>query len=308
MEDNSINSEKNYNKESMNFPASFINPLRNSKKKLKNINNEINNKQSFETFEDFILKMNNEENYGNSIINNENFQEDNQSLKLVNNPFFNKNFEIRSEKQEKKKKIAGLGRKKKDSLEKGIHNKYTSDNLIRKCKAVMINIIGNFINKKIFEIYRNEFAYTKKRKRLMKMNQFQIVNSNIKFNQTFLNKTLNEIFSEKLSSRCTTFNKDHNKKLIQELINDKDEIKRRYFNDLFSLTFLDCIRHLRGSRTIKILEDLQDYDEVCQNLNGDDDYKETFRCYIDNYEDILDKKRARKPQKNRRNGKGNSKH
>ena len=299
MDENSVNSEKNSNKESTNFPALSASIHKKAKKKNKKFpNKDINNKFVIDNFDEHLLKLNNEENYGNSI-NNENFQEDNQILKLVNYPFNNKNFEVISGKTEKKNK-SGFGRKKKDSSEKGNHNKYTSDNLIRKCKAVMIQILSNLINKKISSFYKNDLAFSQKRKRLMKMNQFQIVNSHIEFNKSFIYKTLKEIFSQNLSTRCTTYSKDHNKKLINELLSEEDETKKNFFEEIFSLTFLDCIEHLRGSKKFHCLKNLQKYDDICEKLNGDDDYKETFRCYIDNFEIILNKKRARNPPKNKK--------
>ena len=160
----------------------------------------------------------------NFLINE--IQDDNQSSKLVNNSFLNKNFEFLLEKHDKKRRNNNLGRKRKNSSEKGAHNKYTSDNLIRKCKAVMINILSNLINKKISENYNDELPFQNKKRKLMKMHQYQIVNSNIKYNQLFLNKTLKEIFSENLSTRCTTFPQEHNKDLVNDLLNEKDLKKK----------------------------------------------------------------------------------
>ena len=142
----------------------------------------------------------------------------------------------------------------------------------------------------------------------MKMNQSQIINSRVKYNQSFLYKTLKEIFSENLSLRCSKYKIDHNKNLINELLNEKDKIKQIFFNDLFSLTFLDCINHFRGSKNIYCLEGLPNYNEICQNLNGDDDYKESFKCYIDNFENIIKNKKSRKSNKDANNKKNNLEH
>ena len=97
------------------------------------------------------------------------------------------------------------GRKKKNSYETGNHNKYTSDNIIRKCKTVLINVLFNFINKKIKDIYKKSLENSSNTKKLMKMNQSQIINSRVKYNQSFLYKTLKEIFSENLSLRCSKY-------------------------------------------------------------------------------------------------------
>ena len=232
------------------------------------------------------------------IIINGYFDEEIQNSKLVNNPFFHKNIELidNIDNVQEKEKLKAV-RKKKNSFEVGNLNKQTSDNIIRKCKTVIINILFNFINKTIKNIYKKSFENSWKQKKLMKMNQVQIIKSSVKYNQSFLNKKLKEIFSENLSLRCSKYKIDHNKNLINELLNEKDEIKKLFFNDLFNLTFLDCIEYLRGSKNIYCLEGLSKYNEICEKLNGDEDYKESFKCYIDNFENIIKNKKSRKSNK-----------
>ena len=205
-------------------------------------------------------------------------------IKLVNYSYNAKNLKLLL-----KKKV--LGRKKKDSNEKGLHNKYTSDNIIKKCKSVMINILLNFINKKIKEF----FPY--KNKRLMTMNQSQISNANVKFNKSFIKKNLKDIFSQNLSSKCKRYPIDYNKNLIIELLNEKNKEAKIFFTEIFNLTFLDCVNHFSKSKNANCLEGLEDIEEVCQNLNGDDNYKESFKGYIENFENIMNKKRERKLKK-----------
>jgi len=292
---------KNYNPKSMLFkviPYKSYKPPEEQKMHMKFISTfDINNDEMMpDTFDDYLLKVNNEDFHFNSIIN-ENYEEENQSLKLVNFPFFQKNVELIFNEKEKSKEKLKLGRKKKNSFEIGNHNKYTSDNIIRKCKTVIINVLCNFINKKIKDIYKKSFENSFIPKKLMKMNQSQIINSSVKYNQSFLYKPLKEIFSQNLSSRCSKFKIEHNKNLINELLNEKDKIKQIFFNDLFNLTFLDCIKHFRGSKNIYCLEGLPNYNEIAENLNGDEDYKESFKCYIDNFEIIIKNKKSRKSTK-----------
>ena len=307
--------EKNYKPKSMLFKVESYNSYnsqKDPKTQFKYFSSfDINNEIISETFDDYLLRMNNglnnEDINLNSIIN-DNFEEENQSLKLVNFPFFQKNIELILNEKEKLQDKLKAGRKKKNSYETGNHNKYTSDNIIRKCKTVLINVLFNFINKKIKDIYKKSLENSSNPKKLMKMNQSQIINSRVKYNQTFLYKTLKEIFSENLSLRCSKYKIDHNKNLINELLNEKDKIKQIFFNDLFSLTFLDCINHFRGSKNIYCLEGLPNYNEICQNLNGDDDYKESFKCYIDNFENIIKNKKSRKSNKDANNKKNNLEH
>ena len=237
--------------------------------------------------ENYILA----ESYYPPLSVNSSRQSENFNLRLFSIPLINNNFEMLLQKKRKNKQ----GRKKKNSTEKGKHNKYSSDNLIRKCKVTIINILNELINRKIKEFYNNDISNKLRNEKLMKMNQEQIVNSNVKFNKSFLNKTLKEIFSQNLSSKCKRYNIDHNLKLIKELLNEKDKIKRQFFNDIFNLTFLECVEHFRGTKYFGCLEGLKSYEEICQNIKGDDNYKETFKAYIDNYEQMIEQKRSRKP-------------
>ena len=100
-------------------------------------------------------------------------------------------------------------------------------------------------------------------KRLMKLSQKQISNAKIDFNLNFLNKTLREIFSEKITGRITNFSADKNKETVEELINDKDEKKRIFFQGLFNITFLEYLQYFRGDNNY--LEGLPRFSEIKKN-------------------------------------------
>ena len=59
-------------------------------------------------------------------------------------------YELKNKKENQNQRY---GRKTKNSIEKGIHNKYTSDNIIRKCKSVLLKILSNLINNRIKDFY-----------------------------------------------------------------------------------------------------------------------------------------------------------
>ena len=287
MEENSLYFHKKNKKESINFQSKILNCGNNILKKTRNIKNDTENQIINENLENYLLKNSNEGYNEYSIVDNENYQEFIQSSKLVNDNYF-QIFE----------KNVNLGRKKKGSSEKGIHNKYTSDNIIRKCKAVFINKLRNFINNKIKIFYELDGQQLSDSKKLMKMNQQQIINSHVKYNQFFLNRTIKEIFSENISSRCNKYSLEHNKNLINDLLKEKDKTRNIFFKSIFSLTFLDCIKHIREDKIEDCLKGLQNLDEICQNLGGDDDYKESFKTYIVNFENIINNKKSRKLRKN----------
>ena len=287
MEENSLYFHKKNKKESINFQSKILNCGNNIVKKTRNIKNDTENQIINENLENYLLKNSNEGYNEYSIVDNENYQEFIQSSKLVND----NDFQIFE-------KNVNLGRKKKGSSEKGIHNKYTSDNIIRKCKAVFINKLRNFINNKIKIFYELDGQQFSDSKKLMKMNQQQIINSHVKYNQFFLNRTIKEIFSENISSRCNKYSLEHNKNLINDLLKEKDKSRNIFFKSIFSLTFLDCIKHIREDKIEDCLKGLQNLDEICQNLGGDDDYKESFKTYIVNFENIINNKKSRKLRKN----------
>ena len=85
-----------------------------------------------------------------------------------------------------------------------------------------------FINKKINSLYSYENGNVLKEKQLFKLKQNQPMSSRIDYNKDFLEKTLGVIFSGKISSKYSCHPSTHNKKLVESLINDKDEKKELY--------------------------------------------------------------------------------
>ena len=186
------------------------------------------------------------------------------------------------------------------------HNKYADDNIMRKCKFIILSQIMDFINAKIKEKY-NHIGYGTKIKQLKKINKSQVTNIKVDYNIKFMNKQLKDIFSENISKRYTRFPLNKNEKLINELINEKDNEKKEYFNNLLSLTFSDCSNHFNGQKFVSILNDLELFKEIINDSKklkkinvdiNDKEYIEELRNYIENYEDILRSKKSRKRKKN----------
>ena len=193
-----------------------------------------------------------------------------------------------------------LGRKRKDDIRNGDHNKFSEDNLRRKCKHLVLESAFNFINDKIKEKYNGNIGNGRFIRQLLILNHKQKSDASIQFNKDFLNKTLGEIFSEKISSRYTIYNPYHNKCLIKLLTGNEDEEKKIYFSKLFSITFVDCLRHFRGSKKIEELEGMNGFDKIKSKFENDADYLKSLGYYIMQYEEIMNNKRARKD--NKRNG------
>ena len=111
------------------------------------------------------------------------------------------------------------------------HTKYSDDNLRRKCKCILFNQLLKFISKKLQETYKN-LGHGKKMKKLMILKEEQTSNSKLDFNQKLMNKTLGDIFSCDISSRITHSYPENNKRLIEELINLRQNYKK-YLVKLF---------------------------------------------------------------------------
>lgn len=201
--------------------------------------------------------------------------------------------DLKKEKEKESTQVLNKKRRRnpKENKEKK-HNKYSDDNVRRKCKHIVLQTFMNFINDKIKELCGNigKGILTKK---LLIINQNQITNASIAFNKQFLNKTLGEIFSEDISSRYTNFRPDHNKYVISTLIDDKDETKKSYFQKLFNLKFIECLSHFRESSVIPELKGLIPFNELEGKTDMDEDYWEVLKYYIMNYETIISSKRER---------------
>ena len=152
-----------------------------------------------------------------------------------------------------------------------------------------------FINKKIKSLYSYDDEKVIKERQLFKLKQNQPMSSRIDYNKDFLEKTLGLIFSGDISSKYSCDPLTHNKKLIESLINDKDEKKRNIFINIFNLTFLDCIKHFRGSEKIVELDGINNLEDYLKNqiINDDENYFTIFKYFINNFETIIKERKSR---------------
>ena len=166
------------------------------------------------------------------------------------------------------------------------------------CKHLVLKYIQDFINNKIKEKYNNNIGKGIFVLKLLTLNQKQKSNSSVQFNKEFLNKTLGDILSDKISTKYTNYSQNHNKQVINHLKNEKNEEISDYFNKLFNLTFLDCLKYFRGSdNNISELQGLTKFDVVKNKYKEDKDYFKTLNYYMMNFELIINNKKARKRKK-----------
>ena len=154
-----------------------------------------------------------------------------------------------------------------------------------------MTILNKFINDVINKIYKGNIGHGIFQKQLLKINQNQVIVS--KNNKQFLNKTLKDIFSDNISTKYSTYSSSHNRDLIKDLLNETDEEKRIKLNKLFNLTFIDCLRHFRGSEIIEELHGLDSLESVLKKFEDDKGYLKLFKHYCLNLEEVIYNKQSR---------------
>ena len=261
--------------------------------------------------EDLEINARDDINRRNTITYND-YTISNSNFYINNSKSTNDQGDINQDKNENNKNYKKRGRKTKikhdknenEESEQKIHSKFSNDNMTKKCKNIVLKSALESINKKIKEKYKNNIGFGKFKKELQILNQKNKVKSTAKDDKLFLHKTLKEIFSDNISSRLYNYSENHNKVIIESLINDEDEEKRIYFNNLFNITFLEYLNYFMSSETCNlnnnsILYGFKDFSSIKDSLiqNNDEDYVNALIEYLKNFEEIINKKRSRNSKK-----------
>ena len=128
-----------------------------------------------------------------------------------------------------KKKMNNQGRKKKNSGEYGLHNKYSNDNIMRKLKNKVIESARKLISLKIREESDTKFDG------LHKLGGAISQELNIKFNFWFHLQKFKDIFKFKCSSKYSRDNS--NKDLIDKIYSNKNINKFPMSKKLLEMNF-----------------------------------------------------------------------
>lgn len=279
------NEEESLKKEDFNkFAKSTLDKIKNDEK-----NYEAQTKQT-----------NSEENNNKFIFKYKDFHNINNNLIILPStiypPFFMfRPFNLENHKENnEKKELQKRGRKTKREDSEIPHNKFANDNLRKKSKHIILSEILTFLNLKLKEIYKNNLGNGILLRQLLTLNHKEKANINIIENQNFIKKTLQEIFSEDISKRYTNFPSNHNKELINRLLNEEDEGKKNYFNKLFNLTFSEALHHFQGKIIINELLGLKTYKESIKKYENEKDYHENLVFHLTNFEEIINSKKPRK--------------
>jgi hypothetical protein len=200
-----------------------------------------------------------------------------------------------------------LGRKKKNSGEVGLHNKYSENNRVRKFKVIMKDALLDLINSKIKEninltllIDQKEFVVDG----LLNIRQNQIVNTNVKDNLQLLNKTIREIFSDEIAQNFRRYPKNYNKIVIDKIYEIENEEK---IIPILDMKYIDCIKYFRKEQNYMDDERffcLKGLEKKFENLSvdlikegNDEKYINMLFNLIYNFENIFLAKKSRKSRK-----------
>ena len=191
----------------------------------------------------------------NKVKFNEMFKIDENIINIENK--MNDETFINPKKRNKKKKKEEkepqkLGRHKKDEIKKeGKHNCQSQDNVIKKIKSKILyylnQFINNILNKRIsfnkkmdyIKVIKNKFEY-EKIILIQDLNYDMTVNETEKeINLRFLKMPLKDFLSINISTKLSTYSKDSNKRIIEEILKNEDDEVIQFI--LRELTFGDWI-------------------------------------------------------------------
>ena len=261
-----------------------------------NKNNQIN----FEEL-DLSVDLSNKNNTSKSMKQSKK-KYSNISVRHIKNKIFN------ITKKAKINKIKNLNTDKTDystiketKINNFINEIYIPDIFVKKIKMLILKKSYNFINEKIIKIFNNNIGKGICIKQLLPINKFVLYHSSVEEDKEFLNKKLKDIFSS-ISNKFTSVLNTKNKNLIDDLINLEEHGK--YFSELFELSFLDCLEHIRGTKNSELLDDLPNIDNIINNEGIlDEDEINIYKDVINNYELIIEKKKKRRTKKTKKNEK-----
>ena len=269
-----------------NFSKYIEKPYKGNITDEKNINNNYSfNSYYISTFHFFISGQNKLEKESN--INKD---------ETINQKDIKKN-KKRGRKGNKKEIYNTLNNKDKEIK---VHDKFSDDNLRKKCKNIVLKSIFDSINRKIREIYKGNIGHGDLKKELKMIRQKDKIKSSIEFDKSFLDKNLKEIFSENVSKRLSNFTPKHNEVIIECLINENDDAKKNYFTKLFNITFGECLRYFReDSINIKELNGYQRLSSIKKKLieKHGEEYINSLIHYLKHFEEIINNKKSRRNKK-----------
>ena len=185
------------------------------------------------------------------------------------------------------------GRKKKSEISEKIekknsseHNKDSQDNMMRKIKTNVMDWIVNLLNDSLKDksviIYKIDKSINEYLKR--------------DFNIELMDRTIKDIFSNtKISAKYKKNNDEYaNYSKIQKILEENEETKTIHY---LNKRYIDMIDIIRNNHLEQFLKNIKSKENRSDNININD-YMNSIRGLLLNYEDWFNTKKGRNRQKN----------
>lgn len=218
----------------------------------------------------------------NNINNNQNIsnQSQNSNQKNISNNNQENNINQNNERRNNNNSNNSINRRPK-------HGKNSFDSLRRKLKKYVKKYSFEFINKQIND----------KESKIKLIEYSQIQNTKKDFEEKFMYQTLGNIFSTKISNKYKTIKdkENYNKKKIIQLCKGNKRLKK-----IFNISFIDCLNHFIGKKTIQELKEMTTFDDI---KFKDNENKKNLKLYALDYEQKVKDFKARKPKRMKKENK-----
>lgn len=229
------------------------------------------NENSPEEFKSFL-----NENYALKINQKSNFNNYNKKIFTIKK--MHKAKELFSTKYFQKK-----GRNKKHSGILCKHNKFSTDNIIKKFKVHFINDIYKYINSKFIVNKKNILDGKKKIKQIIKkINVRQSYEISQKKFKEWLNKKIKDVFEVNLSEKIKVKNKNYNFKIINKIYKEN---KEKDVIEFLEKRVRDVMRIYLGEENSDNedgLKKMKDYVNYLKNKGETDEYINKFKTTVNN--------------------------
>lgn len=200
--------------------------------------------------------------------------------------------------KENKEKKTKKGRKPKNSTELARHNKNSDDNIRRKIKSNFLESLRKFLNDNI-KIYgglsNGEVLLKIDPKEISeKTGKFCVRSSNGDF-VDFKSKTVEEIFSSKISLKYKNYEESYNRKIIQKIF-DKGE--DTILIKLLKMTILEYLEIFKGSKVVSGFENMIKLEDVLKEFRkkgNDEKYCDKAKAVCKKILAFTEKDRKEKP-------------
>ena len=197
------------------------------------------------------------------------------------------------------KELKLIGRKRKGDNKEGKHNKNDSDNIIKKCKAVLFKYIIIYVLDIVNKLRTNKeenfellkLSYKKYIDKLKKKNELDLFKMKIK----------NLVSLETSSKYSINKDKDFNKKSINKIL--EEEKDNKVLINLLNMSFGDWIDIFTLKNNIENSFKFNGLEEALKDISdkNEEEYFSRFIFYLFNYQNYFYNKKGRRPKTNKYN-------